>query len=169
LQHFVIEGNVPDSTWAKLSWPILKTLELKDLYLPSDGFTAFIMRHTMTLSSVALQEITLHEGTSVDPLQQVFEMSQLSRRPLCSLYQKDSSAKAPDSFKLNFPAREREVQLVDRNDSDIAAKILDHHFWTTTSIGTGNGRYVVDLRLVKAFVHGEIGYEHRYWKLFEPV
>jgi hypothetical protein len=96
-------------------------------------------------------------------------MNQLSRLSLCSLYQIDSSAEVPDSFKLNFPAMEREVQLVDRNDFDIAAKILDHHFWTTTSIETGDGRYVVDLRLVKAFVHGEIGYEHGYWELFEPV
>jgi hypothetical protein len=164
LQHFDIEGNVPDLTWAKLSWHMLSTTELRDLYLPTDGFIAFIMRHSTTLSSVGLEEITLYGGTWVDPLQKVIEMKQLSRLSLCSLYQMDSSAKVPDSFELSFPAMKREVELLDRNDFGIAAEILNHHFWITTSDEPGDTRYLVDLRLVKAFVDGEIEFQHGQWK-----
>jgi hypothetical protein len=54
---------------------MLRTIELGDLYLSTDGFIAFIAKHNTTLSSVGLVEIILYEGTWVDSLQKVIGMN----------------------------------------------------------------------------------------------
>ena len=164
LQHFNVEGKLPDPTWAVLSWPTLNTIELNDLYLPSESFLAFIMRHNTTLSSVALTDVIISEGTWEDSLQKITNMNKLRHVHLLSLYQYDSSAEVSDSFKLNYPEMEQEVMLDDSDDIGIAAEVFRYHFWTTASEFTGDLRYLVDLRLIKAVVDGEIEYEHGQWK-----
>jgi hypothetical protein len=163
LQHCNIEGNVPYPTWAELSWPMLNTMELKNLYLPNIDFVAFIVRHSTTLSSIALANVTVREGTWEEPLQKVAGMKQLRHVHLIELYQMDPSAEAPDSLKPNFPEVEPEVVLNDSDDISIAAEVFRHHFRTATS--TDDSTYLVDLRLVKAAVEGEIGYEQGHWQL----
>ncbi|KAJ6192102.1 hypothetical protein J3E72DRAFT_380204 [Bipolaris maydis] len=161
LQHFDIEGNMPDSTWAKLSWPMLKTMELKDLDLPNDGLITFIVRHSATLSSASLVNITVLDGTWEEALQKVTEMKQLCHVHLIDLYQTESSTEAPDSLKVNFPEMESEVVLNDSGDVGIASKVFRHDFWTTSL--PGDSTHLVDLRLVSAAVDGKIKYEQGRW------
>ena len=141
---------------------MLNTMELKDLYLPNNDFVTFILRHSTTLSSVALVDVTVREGTWEESLQKVTGMKQLRHVHLVDLYQMDPSAEAPDSLKPNFPEMEPEVVLNDSDDIGVAAEDFHHHFWATLA---GDLTYLVDLRLVKAAVKGEIECEQGHRKL----
>ena len=160
LEHFNMEGNVPDPTWAKLSWPMLNTVELKDLWVPNDGFVAFVMRHSTTLSSVSLTDITILEGTWLEPLRKVTEMNKLHHVHLINLYQTDCSGEVSATFENNFSEMEPEVVLDSSDDIAVADEAFCHHFWTCASEHPGHGRHLVDFRFLRAALDGEIECEH---------
>lgn len=59
---------------------------------------------------------------------------------------------------------EPEVVLNGSDDIAMAVRAFCHHFWTCASEILGGGRYLVDLRFVKAAVDGEIECEHGHWR-----
>jgi hypothetical protein len=129
LQHFNFEGNVPNSIWVKLSWPLLYTMELQDLFLPSDGFIVFMGYHA-ALSSVSLMRVGVLEGTWEEPLKKITEMKKLHHLHLLDLYKTAPSVGSSDPIKHLVPKMEPEVVLSDRDEINIAAETLHRHFWT---------------------------------------
>ena len=168
LQHFNLEGSIPDPTWEVLSWPTLNTMELKDLHLPNSGFVAFIMKHNTTLSSVSLVDVTVLEGTWLAPLLKITELKEGVRKichvHLINLYQTNSSAEVP-ALELNFLEMEPELVLNDSDDIDVAAEAFRLHFCTTSPNVLSDSMYMVDFRHAKAAVEGQIQYENGHWKL----
>ncbi|KAF2785797.1 hypothetical protein K505DRAFT_368793 [Melanomma pulvis-pyrius CBS 109.77] len=158
-----MEGYIPDPTWDNLSWPLLHTLELNDLFLSSNSFVGFITRHDKTLSSLALMRIGISGGTWEEPLQEVTKMKQLCHFHLIDLFQPAPSVEDPHSFELIELIDTKigtEVVLGNKDDINLATEVFRHKFWTTEL----DSEYLVDLRLVRAVVEGEISYKNGRWE-----
>jgi hypothetical protein len=160
LEHLIIVGdNVPDSTWPKLLWPALHTVELMDLTMTDDGpFINFIDRHNATIVSLALMNIELIDCTWEESLHKVFGLKQLSHVHLFYLTQARSSTEIPSSVERVCALMEQGVDLCDRDKVNTAAKVFRSHCWTSKTIGE-LGEYFVDWRVVRAVLEGRIGYE----------
>lgn len=159
-----MEGNVPDSTWAMFAWPMINTVELEDLCVSMDIFVTFIRKHSTTLWSVALIDITVLQGTWLEPPKEVTKVNKMCHVYLLNLYRINSSGEVSDSLETNLPEMEPEVLLNDSDDVEVASEVFRHHFWTSTSNLPGDPRHLVDLRLVSAAVDGEKGYGHGHWE-----
>ena len=157
LQYFNVEGKLPCWTWEILSWPMLNIMELRALTVPNEGFVTFMVRHSKTLSSITLEDVTVREGTWEEPLKEITGIKDLSYVRLVDLYQTHPSAETSYSLRRDCLKIDSVVVLNNRDKISMAARVICHLLSTTPS--TSEEFDLVDFRQLKATVEGKIAYQ----------